>query len=48
MDKLEFCVFINERVKVSCNFIKGMGILLSEIVIVELGSFCNLFSGELI
>ncbi|HDR7713821.1 DnaD domain protein [Bacillus cereus group sp. MYBK108-2] len=48
MDKLESRVFINERVKVSCNFIKGMGIPLSEIAIAELGSFCNLFSGELI
>ena len=47
MDKLESRVFINERVKVSCNFIKG-GIPLSEIAIAELGSFCNLFSGELI
>ncbi|MRD39149.1 DnaD domain protein [Bacillus thuringiensis] len=48
MDKLESRVFINERVKVSCNFIKGMGIPLSEIAIAELESFCNLFSGELI
>ncbi|AAP10630.1 DnaD domain protein [Bacillus cereus] len=48
MDQLESRVFINERVKVSCNFIKGMGIPLSEIAIAELGSFCNLFSGELI
>ncbi|UIJ64655.1 DnaD domain protein [Bacillus cereus] len=48
MDKLESRIFINERVKVSCNFIKGMGIPLSEIAIAELGSFCNLFSGELI
>ncbi|MGE7725963.1 DnaD domain protein [Bacillus cereus] len=48
MGKLESRVFINERVKVSCNFIKGMGIPLSEIAIAELGSFCNLFSGELI
>ncbi|AVR33454.1 MULTISPECIES: DnaD domain protein [Bacillus cereus group] len=48
MDKLESRVFINERVKVSCNFIKAMGIPLSEIAIAELGSFCNLFSGELI
>ncbi|MFV1005298.1 DnaD domain protein [Bacillus cereus] len=48
MNKLESRVFINERVKVSCNFIKGMGIPLSEIAIAELGSFCNLFSGELI
>ncbi|HDR4865589.1 TPA: DnaD domain protein [Bacillus cereus] len=48
MDKLESRVFINERVKVSCNFIKEMGIPLSEIAIAELGSFCNLFSGELI
>ncbi|HDX9491405.1 MULTISPECIES: DnaD domain protein [Bacillus] len=48
MDKLESRVFINERVKVSCNFIKGRGIPLSEIAIAELGSFCNLFSDELI
>ncbi|ANV70942.1 DnaD domain protein [Bacillus cereus] len=48
MDKLESRVFINERVKVSCNFIKGMGIPLSEIAIAELGDFCNLFSDELI
>ncbi|OFC76566.1 DnaD domain protein [Bacillus thuringiensis] len=48
MDKLESRVFINERVKVSCNFIKGMGIPLSEIAVAELESFCNLFSGELI
>ncbi|WP_044795395.1 DnaD domain protein [Bacillus cereus] len=48
MDKLDSRVFINERVKVSCNFIKGMGIPLSEIAIVELGDFCNLFSDELI
>ncbi|MBJ8201640.1 DnaD domain protein [Bacillus cereus] len=50
MDKLESRVFINERVKVSCNFIKGMGIPLSEIAIAiaELGGFCNLFSDELI
>ncbi|ARX67490.1 DnaD domain protein [Bacillus thuringiensis] len=48
MDKLDSRVFINERVKVSCNFIKGMGIPLSEIAIAELGDFCNLFSDELI
>ncbi|OBW55742.1 DnaD domain protein [Bacillus cereus] len=48
MDKLESRVFINERVKVSCNFIKRMGIPLSEIAVAELESFCNLFSGELI
>ncbi|MGH0895143.1 DnaD domain protein [Bacillus cereus] len=48
MDRLDSRVFINERVKVSCNFIKGMGIPLSEIAIAELGDFCNLFSDELI
>ncbi|MEM5604687.1 DnaD domain protein [Bacillus cereus] len=48
MDKLDSRVSINERVKVSCNFIKGMGIPLSEIAIAELGDFCNLFSSELI
>lgn len=48
MDKLESRVFINERVKVSCSFIKRMGIPLSEIAIAELGDFCNLFSDELI
>ena len=37
MDKLESRVFINERVKVSCNFIKGMGIPLSEITVQSWG-----------
>ncbi|MFC9447857.1 DnaD domain protein [Bacillus cereus] len=48
MDKLNSRVSINERVKVSCNFIKGKGIPLSEIAIEELGDFCTLFSSELI
>ncbi|WP_017763519.1 DnaD domain protein [Bacillus thuringiensis] len=48
IDKLDSCVSSNEKVKVSCNFIKGTGIPLSEIAIAELGDFCNLFSDELI
>ncbi|MED3330196.1 DnaD domain protein [Bacillus thuringiensis] len=48
IDKLDSCVSSNEKVKVSCNFIKGAGIPLSEIAIAELGDFCNLFSDELI
>ncbi|MGR5978234.1 DnaD domain protein [Bacillus cereus] len=48
IDKLDSCVSSNEKVKVSCNFIKGTGIPLSEIAIAELGIFCNLFSDELI
>lgn len=48
IDKLESRVSINERVKVSCNFIKEMGIPLSEIAIAELRDFCHLFSSELI
>lgn len=38
MDKLESRVFINERVKVSCNFIKGWAFRY-EIAIAELGIF---------
>lgn len=33
IDKLDSCVSSNEKVKVSCNFIKGTGIPLSEIAI---------------
>ena len=39
IDKLDSCVSSNEKVKVSCNFIKGTGIPLSEIAIAELGIF---------
>lgn len=41
-------VLVNEEFKVSYNFLKSEGIPLSEIAVMELGEFCDLFGSELI